>query len=169
MRYTIDTNAWIQIFERPGIYEKLLAAFRSGGIEVRVHQENIWELTDDPRIDLGTALHNKALLKPFLSGYQVDGIFVLGHSALGTAKVPERNATRVFDQHLKQKTEKEAALNDAIHLVNALDGDSTLVTCDRQVKSTAASEGLSWLCLWDFIERNGWQTEEDLNCPGCRK
>lgn len=169
MRYYFDSSTWITFFEHSKICETLVDAFRGGRVEISIHQENIRELVENPEIDEAKALRNRTLLEPFLPGVEADGIFVIGHSALGTAKIPNEDAAKVFDKHLKQKTKKEKALDDAIHLVNSLDGDSTLVTCDKQVKSTASSEGLSWLCLRDFLDRNGWPTEGDLPCASCRK
>lgn len=167
MRYYFDSNAWIYIFNSD-VYEKLLTAFTSGRIVVALSEENIWELLTKPRIDPDDLARNKTLLKPFLPNREADEIFVLDHSRLGLSKLPGTNATELFRQHLEKKTNKSKAQHDAIHLVNARDGQSTLVGCDNQVRSTALAEGVSWLGYRDFLKQNLWSAEGAPLCKKCR-
>ena len=169
MRYYFDSNTWIAIFDHRRIYEKLLGAYSEGKIEIALHQENIWELVENPEIDRAKAQRNKALLKPFGTELQADGIFVTGHSALGMAKLPDQTSTQIFGQHLKRKTNKERALGDAIHLANAAHGQSTIVSCDNQVNSTAAAWRMSWFCFLDFLELYSWSQENLTRCKACRR
>ena len=169
MKYSFDANAWIQIFQCPEIYGNLLAAFSAGEIEVVLHQEILWELIESPEIEEAISLRNYSLLKPFLHKLQPDGILVIGRSILGMAKIPDERLSQVFDKHLQRKGNRERALDDAIHLVNALDGKSALVSCDGQVRSTALSESVSLVCLLDFLEKNGWYREDLPHCRKCRK
>lgn len=167
MRYYLDSNAWIYIF-KSDVYGKLLAAFNSGAIDVALSEENIWELLEGPKIRPTDFARNKTLLEPFLLNREPDEIFVLDHSRLGLSKLPGTKATEVFSQHLEKKTNKSKAQHDAIHIVNSMDGQSTLVGCDNQVKSTALAAGAWWLCYRDFLKQNQWSVEGAPLCEKCR-
>lgn len=167
MTFYLDTNAWIKIFSKQELYERVLDHFRQGALSISVSNVTLDELLDEEKIERGMVLQNQELLRPFLRDLKVDSIFIIGNSRLGRAELASVAVADTYSEHLRNKNPiKRNTVRDGIHVANSIATDYTIVTCDRQIrKSSLRMEG-KILCFTEFLTINNLGSWE--KCPSCQ-
>ncbi len=168
MKFQLDANAWIRLFDDAPAYESALEAFQNKSIALVLTQQVVAELTDSVRIkDISIIERNLNYLDPFLGTLEEDYIFVLGFSKLDSAIFSSEAGTELFSKHLEQKENKLRHVRDGIHLVNASETASTLVSCDRKVLKTAKLAGSLAICFGEFLQLS--LNQGRAFCNQCKK
>lgn len=134
-------------------------------IEVRVLEQVVDELLDASRVSEVSLAKNRNILLPFLTDVTEDRVFVLGLSKLDSALVASELAKNTFGDHLRDKSKKIQDLRDGIHLLNTIDVEANLVSCDRRLRRAASRHHVRILCLVEFARKAN--LGGDLRCHGC--
>lgn len=167
MSYYLDSNAWIHLSELPDVGSCISDAASNGSIRIFLSRENVYELVENPEISEESRLANKALLSSFELPTEPDSIFILGRGILGETVLATTESEALFNEHLKHKGNPLKAVPDGVHLVNAKALGAIMVSCDRQTRTTAISEGLDLLCLNQFLALPTFALHKRTVCVSC--
>lgn len=167
MSYYLDSNAWIHLSELPDVGSCISNAALNGSIKISLSRENMYELVENPEIPEERRLANEAMLSGFDLPTKADSIFILGRGILGETVLATTESEALLNGHLKNKGNPLKAVPDGVHLVNAKALGATLVSCDRQTRSTAKSEKLDLLCLNQFLALPIFSLPKTTVCISC--
>jgi predicted nucleic acid-binding protein len=151
MTVYLDSNAWISVREHSGFKEFLMDTL-GGKLALFLGQQVVMEMLATERVNPTNLERNRALLGAFEADAIPDQVVVLDNGMLDKASFGGKAPTFAFDRHLSTKTKKFKATADAIHLANVVSTQATLVTCDKQLRSSARHEGVEVICLRDFAK-----------------
>jgi hypothetical protein len=152
LTFCLDSNAWIALAEYRIVYNELLSLCLESKVRVRLTQQNLDELLDGNRVSPDNLINNIRILVPFANQVERDRIFAVDFSRLDSALLSTHDEANVYDRHLLGKKASKRNIRDAIHLVNALEMDAVLVSCDGQIGTTASKEDLKVICISAFIK-----------------
>lgn len=165
-RLYLDTSAWVSLIKEEVQLLRLVDEYQSGIVEVILSETSLSELIINDEIGEQRRRSNLFSLLPFLSSLEFDVAILLDHSGLGIARLPSDKTVEILNRHLERKTQRLDASADAVHIANARAFRALLVSCDRQVRSSAMEQNFPIICLRTLILRFGWRIT-DLDSCSC--
>lgn len=167
--YYLDSNAWIALGSCPGLHQELVSSHRRGEIQVRVRQQNVDELLNVHTVSEENRQINMALLLPFIDSLQEDRLIILEKSLIDSATFSTESDAKVFNRHLRNKEPTNSNIRDGIHLVNALEKDVSLVSCDGQLGKTACDMAITLVCFSVFSAIVSQERRVECLSQKCRR
>lgn len=157
---------WIALKAKPNAWAKLLDLRHGGSIVLCLTSQNVAEMLDPKRVSRQDLAENTKFLEPIEMSEEPDALFILGLSRLSQAELSTSDSARVFEDHVAGKLKSTNHARDGIHLVNSMIADSTLVTCDSQLRKSAVRESLIVQCISLFFRELALGQIDE--CRSCR-
>ena len=155
---------WVTLGQNQSALEKLASLHSREEVTVILSAQNEAELLDESNSPFDLETNRKTLIH-FKSTPIADKIFVLGSSRLGLAELGDESAESTYRKHQLNKKSSLNHWRDGIHLANAQNSGCVIVTCDRQIISSARESDVERLCLNDFGAKLG--LDLIFSCTGC--
>lgn len=151
-RYYLDANAWLALKNTPEGLARVHELIRDGDFSMELAFQNAKELVDPSRVSAQNLRDNLHFLEVLGLENQFDSIFILGQSELGQARISGDSATTLFGNHMTNKKRSKNHVVDGIHLVNSWAWNCILVTCDSNLRRSAAKASVVSACgqYWLF-------------------